>query len=85
MRIAALAGAMVERGDADRAVVALCAPDGYAAMWRRWREAVVALEGADSVSLVGLPASSVVRLHADGGEELAARYLLDPVAGGRTP
>jgi hypothetical protein len=78
MRNVALARTLVSRGDVDDAVVALCAPRGHRAIWRRWDEAKAHLAAA-ALALVDMPAEAVVSAHAFGAA-LAERYLLDPSA-----
>ncbi|MDQ3483924.1 MAG: hypothetical protein M3445_00660, partial [Actinomycetota bacterium] len=75
MRNVALARSLVSQGSADSAVVALCAPRGHRAVWRRWAEAKERLV-VPRVSLVDLPAEVVVQHHANP-VQIAQRYLLD--------
>ncbi|MDQ3177738.1 MAG: hypothetical protein M3Q72_09365 [Actinomycetota bacterium] len=75
MRNVALGRSLIERGAADEVVVALCAPNGHRAVWRRWAEAKQRL-AVVGVTLVELPAETVVQHHASPSP-LAARYLLD--------
>lgn len=58
MRNAALARTLVNDGDVDSAVLALCAQRGHRAIWRRWNEAKAQLAGVD-VALADLPAEAV--------------------------
>lgn len=79
MRNAALAAALVEAGEADRATFVLCAHDHHSVAWRRWREARVALAGV--VAFADLPASHVLAEHdPSSAAALADRYVL-PSAG----
>lgn len=75
MRNVALARSLVSQGSADSAVVALCAPRGHRALWRRWAEAKARL-AVPGVTLVDLPAEAVVYHHANP-VQIAQRYLLD--------
>jgi hypothetical protein len=75
MRNVALARMLMNRGDVDVAVVALCAPTAHQAIWRRWAEAKAHLAGA-GVALVDLPADVVVRAQVSGAA-IADRYLLE--------
>lgn len=75
MRNVALARSLVLQGASDSAVVALCAPSGHRAIWRRWIEAKERL-AVSGVSLVELPAEAVVQHHANP-IPIAKRYLLD--------
>lgn len=75
MRNVALARTLVNRGEVDGAVVALCAPKAHHAIWRRWAEAKAHLGGA-GVELVDLPADMVVSAQASGAA-IAPRYLLE--------
>lgn len=78
MRNVALARSLVERGDADDAFVALCAPEAHSAIWRRWDEAKLALDGVSGVTLTDLPASAVLQYHVhEEADALGNRYLLD--------
>lgn len=82
MRNIALADALIDAGEADRATFALCAHDGHRAIWRRWAEARRLLP-AGQVTLADLPASHVIRQLADDtATELLARYRLDDQATG---
>ena len=77
MRNVALARALLDAGETDRATVALCAHEAHTAIWRRWATAKAALEGTN-VDLADIPASAVLQYHlSDDADELADRYLLD--------
>ncbi len=76
MRNVALARSLVQRGWAERAVVALCAPKAHRSIWRRWAEVKSLLQVPD-VTLHELPADDVVRYQANR-HILTERYLLDP-------
>lgn len=74
MRNTALARSLVSTGQADRAVVALCAPAGHRAVWRRWHEAIARLKVADVV-FADLVADSLLSHHPNAAA-IASRYLL---------
>ena len=76
MRNVALARTLVNRGDVDDAVVALCAPKAHRAIWRRWDEAKSHL-WATGTALADLPAEVVAGAQAPPATALAERYLLD--------
>lgn len=59
MRLAALGGALVSAGEVDRVVVALCAPLGHRAIWRRWAEAKLSVPLPHGVSWGELPAEGL--------------------------
>lgn len=75
MRNVALARSLLSEGSAGSAVVALCAPKGHQAIWRRWAEAKARL-AVPGVQLIDLPAEAVLQHHANPAQ-LAQRYLLD--------
>lgn len=78
MRNVALARALLDAGETDRATVALCAHEAHTAIWRRWAAAKAALDGVAGVDLADIPASAVLQYHrSDDSEDLAERYLLD--------
>lgn len=56
-RNVALAGTLVNRGDAATATVALCAPTGNRAVWRQWRRCKTLYADQPHIILVDLPAS----------------------------
>src|SRR5690606_19319289 len=59
MRNVALARSLVERGEADRAIVALCAPLGNTNVWRQRRLSQALFERVPRVDLVDLPVGRV--------------------------
>ena len=74
MRNVALARTIVENGQADSAVVALCAPEAHHKIWRRWAEAKQRLLAA-GVVLADLRAEDVVG-DDEHGIATSQRYLL---------
>lgn len=80
MRNAALARSLVSRGQADSAVVALCAPSGHHSIWRRWHDATSRLEVQD-VAFADLRADAVLHHHPNA-DVMRQRYLLTRVQGG---
>jgi hypothetical protein len=79
MRNVALARALIEADETDTVTVALCAPRGHRAIWRRWKEAKAALVGVTGIYLAELAADDVASvLPLLDGFALADRYLLDP-------
>ncbi len=59
MRLVAMAGQAVSEGAVDVAVVALSAPGGHGAIWRRWAEVQRSVPLPDGVSWGSLPAESL--------------------------
>lgn len=80
MRNTALARSIVSRGQANRAVVALCAPAGHHSIWRRWHEATSNLNVQD-VAFVDLSADALLEHHPNA-DAIAMRYLLASEQGG---
>jgi hypothetical protein len=79
MRNTALAAALIADNEVQQAVVALCAPAGYTAMWRRWAEAKHALNGVTGVGLQNLTAETVLEIAGHPEADIVrGRYLLAP-------
>jgi len=77
MRNVALARALLERDDADEAVVALCAPHANRNVWRQWARAEQVFGSVPGVTLRGLPAEQVVAaLPENRRHVVATRYDL---------
>jgi hypothetical protein len=77
MRNVALARALIDRGEADFAVFALCAPLDNVHVWRQWRRAEPLFLAVPGVSLRPLPAEHVLAVvDADRRNEIQARYGL---------
>jgi hypothetical protein len=77
MRNFALAGVLVDRGDAARVHVVLCAHDDHRMIWRRWDEAVRDTPTADRVHVGSLTASDVLLEHpSTDAKLLATRYRI---------
>lgn len=60
MRNVALARALLDRGDADRAIFALSAPLGNANVWRQWRQAQSVFGAVPGVNLRDLTAETLL-------------------------
>lgn len=60
MRNVAVARALIDRGEADHVVVALCAPAGNTNVWRQWRRARELFAQVPDVRLIDLPVADVV-------------------------
>jgi Restriction Endonuclease associating with ARP len=77
MRNVALAAALLQAGEFDRATVALCAHDDHSSIWRRWAEAVSSIESDPRVDLQSIRASQVLReMRPDVAARLAQRYAI---------
>lgn len=75
MRNVALARALIDRGEADVAVFALCAPLGNVHIWRQWRRAESIFASLPDVSLRALPVERVLAVVGESRrQEVAARY-----------
>jgi hypothetical protein len=75
MRNAALAKAMIARGDLDSASVVLMAPEQHGAIWEQWHRHLRYLSVFDGVGFGQLPASQVAALHEpDEARLLCQRY-----------
>jgi hypothetical protein len=75
MRNIALARAILDRGDADIATFALCAPTANTAVWRQWHLTRQIFADVPDVSLIDLNAESLVDvLSSQRAEVLKARY-----------
>lgn len=74
MRNLALAHALLQRHEADDVVFAVVAPAGHREVWRRVEELRAVFPDTATRRVVGVDAETVVRLHDDGGAELARRY-----------
>ena len=82
MRNAALAKALVARGEVASASMMLMAPDDHTAIWEQWHRHVALLSAVDDISFADLPASHVAALHEPTqARTLSERYLLplDPL------
>jgi len=78
MRNVALARVLIDRGDADHATVALCAPAGNTNMWRQWARARRAFAQVPDITLTDLPPFEVAGIYAPNRRtELAGRYQLE--------
>lgn len=78
MRNVALAGVLLQRGEAATATVTLMAPEQHAHIWRRWAENSDRFLKGNGLYFASLPASVVLQFHPlEQAEQLAARYLLD--------
>jgi hypothetical protein len=76
MRNAALATVMRQSGEVDRVAVALCAPAGYTAIWRRWAEARRTL-GNDDLAMLNLTAETVLEsIQHPNADTMRRRYRL---------
>ena len=81
MRNLALAKLMVDEGELDQAVYALCAPQKHAAIWRRYTEFTSIFTSTAQVWTGDLPAELVAAQHSDGGTAVDDWYrgaLSDP-------
>ena len=77
MRNVALAQALVDEGEFDKATVSLCAHDEHRAMWRRWGD-FKAIAVTRDVALADLPASVVLaELPPEAANALADRYAIE--------
>ena len=74
MRNLALAHMLIEEGEADAVVYAVCAPTGYRTIWRRFSEFASLFPNPADRTIIALPAESVAAAHPDGGTALMARY-----------
>jgi hypothetical protein len=82
MRALALAGSLVERGEADLVTYALCAPKAHVAAWRRLEELKGQFPNTPIRTIQGIAVEDVVRYHDDGGAKFNDLYggLLVPQA-----
>jgi Restriction Endonuclease associating with ARP len=79
MRNVALARALVQAGEAEHVVYALCAPEKNRPIWRRWNEAEQFFSEIPGVTLARLLPSRVLEHHDDANAEtLVNRYQLSP-------
>jgi hypothetical protein len=79
MRNLALAHLLLNAGEAERVVCALCAPAGHPTIWRRFGELRDAFPDTARRTIRGLTAEQVASLHADGGAAIAALYPAGPL------
>ena len=77
MRNAALAKALIARGEVASASMMLMAPDDHTAIWEQWHRHVGFVSAFEGVRFADLPASHVAALHdPDQARALSSRYLL---------
>jgi len=77
MRNVALALALLDRGEADATIFALCAPAGNAHVWRQWRGAEAIFAAIPGLSLKALPAEGMLAACGPTRRQaLSARYGL---------
>lgn len=77
MRNAALAKALIVRGEVESASMLLMAPDDHTAIWEQWHRHIALLSQYDNLSFADLPASHIAALHEPTqARTLSARYLL---------
>lgn len=74
MRNLALAHMLLDSGEADVVVYALCAPTGYRTIWRRFSEFASLFPDPPNRTVIALPAERVTAQHPDGGAAAKARY-----------
>jgi hypothetical protein len=87
MRNLALAHLLLAEAEAeaDRAVYALCGPDGHPTIWRRLDEARSAFPDTDRRTIRPLAASLVASLHPDGGSAFHQHYQAPELTPGLAP
>jgi hypothetical protein len=74
MRNLALAQVLLDEGEADEVVYALCAPVAHPTIWRRFDEVRSVFPNTSARRTVALHAEDIASLHPDDGVEFAAMY-----------
>ena len=80
MRNLALAHMLIDSGEADAVVYALCAPTGYRTIWRRFSEFASLFPDPPNRTVMALPAEDVTAAHRDCGAAAKARYRAPALA-----